>query len=328
MLVTTEQRDRIADSPAHRSRFMNKLIYLTNILYLLFGGSFFGIVLLLVAGQINGSASDYIAVAGGMGIAAAFGRRSAKVFVAAYIGATVGGLVALAALQGLAALASSGTYAADKSEWHYVNTENYLVFGVLWLLLGVPHRAFKYQLDQEGEGKAQHTLTGSLTVGASILTGVSISLLHFDRGPLRDLSAGPLLAGIIFTVFLIQPGYRSLATACWNRGILKIVRPKLTVKNWSETATELDTALQQYFEKRSAMNLIPEKRSKIIIDPQREVSKKSDASAPVKSTSAEDKISDDGGTRRDAPERSPKEKNSSTRRSSKRSRNKRNAHRR
>ena len=325
--MTTERRDRIADTPTGRSLFGDELRYFTNMVYLLFGGSFLGISLLLVSGEITGSASDYLAVAGGICIAIAFGRKRPRAFVAAYLGATVGGLAALAALRGLAALAGNGSYGSDKFEWSFVNTENYLVFGILWLLLGVPHRAFKYQLDQNGEGEAQHTLLGLVTAGAAILTSVSILILHFGGGPLHELDLKPLLAGIIFTVFLVLPGYRSLATACWGRGVHKIVRPKLAVKNWQETAAELDTALYRYFKNRNTASLDSEIYTQNDDNPRQQKSGGPASPSSATSTQAGKKAKATDETSRNAPPRDSNSKASPRRKTSKRSRRRPNARR-
>lgn len=255
-MTTARRGETVAAVSGGRLRSM--LRFFTNMTVFFFGGSFLGISLLLVSGELRGSASDYVAIAGGMCIGMAFGPNfRPRVFIAAYLGATLGGVAAVAGLRGLAALAATGVYGSDKFEWSYVNTENYLAFGVLWLLIGVPHRAFKYQLDANGDGKAQCTLVPLLATGASILTGVFILMLHFGGGPLHKLDTRPLIAGIIFTIFLILPGYKSIANACWTRGVKEIFRPRLLVKHWHETAVELDTVLHHRNETSSGVSLTP-----------------------------------------------------------------------
>jgi hypothetical protein len=116
---------------------------------------------------------------------------------------------------------------------------------VIWLLLGVPHRAFKYKLDLNGEGNAQRVLVRALVIFAAVLTGVYILLLHFGSGPLEGVSIRALISGIIFTVFLVVPAYRSVAKVCWQRGIGSLFSPKPLAKGWIAALTELNIAFHE-----------------------------------------------------------------------------------
>jgi hypothetical protein len=231
-----------------------------NIVYLLFGGSFLGITLMMLGSSIGGW-MDFIITGIGIGfvlLAFYLDKRSdllkpvlilmdkllddditpiAKYrWLLTYYAKIMGLIIGCAALalvpKGLAALAGGGTYdfGSPSNAAAYlppVILSTYLPTVILWLLLGVPHRAFKYELDRSGEGLAQHVLLKILTVAASILTGIYVLMLHFSNGPLHGTSIQVLIPGIIFTTFLILPAYKSLSKACWQRGIRDLFSPKI-----------------------------------------------------------------------------------------------------
>jgi len=64
---------------------------------------------------------------------------------------------------------------------------------------------------------------------------MSFMLLHFDGGPFHNVNAYTLLAGVIFTIFLLEPGYRSVAKAGWTRPIYPVPLRSFA-QHWSEAA--------------------------------------------------------------------------------------------
>src|SRR6266487_919396 len=218
-----------------------------SMLWLFFGGSFIGIVLIAIDWQSHGWPDLVLAFFASGFITLAFQHHKRQTLIIITIFALVFsvGILGQTAGRGLAILATAGIYGSDHSSRDYVYIENYLIIVIIWLLLGVPHRAFKYQLDLDGEGNAQRVLVRILVMAASLLTGAYILMLHFDNGPLNDVSMRALIPGIIFTVFLIVPTYRSVAKACWQRGIRGLFSPKPLAKGWIGALTELDIAFYQ-----------------------------------------------------------------------------------
>ena len=238
-----------------------------NIVYLLFGGSFLGIIIL--SGIVFGGWISIISFcAGTASLVLAFyldKRKDVMSFLASWVvdvkprqylaryfaflaivmgGAIVAFVISLMT-RGVATLAASGIYNPNSSSSGYDNAEGYLLIVILWLLLGVPHRAFKYELDRSGEGSAQRVLLGVLPIAASISTGIYILMMHFGGGPLQGISIQALTSGIIFTAFLILPAYRSLSKACWQHGISGLFSPKPLTKHWGKALEELDSAFRQ-----------------------------------------------------------------------------------
>jgi hypothetical protein len=235
------------------SKTRSKRDNLRNLTYLLFGGSFLGIVVIAASFQFEGWIGKLIWFLGFCFLSMALDtdrrrnriRRDSLVFLITIVvliigiaGAAVGQLAG----RGLADLAASGIHGSDKSSVRYIYAEYYLVIIILWLLLGVPHRAFKYELDRNGEGNARHVILKILITTASVLTGIYILVLHFMGGPLRVVGIGVLIPGIIFTIFLVAPIYNALSKACWQRGIRGLFSPKPLTEHWGEALTELDIA--------------------------------------------------------------------------------------
>lgn len=154
-------------------------------------------------------------------------------------------VIAQISVRGLAALAAGGVYGSDKSSVGYFHAENYLLVAVLWLLFGIPNRAFKYKLDPAGKGKAQYVLLGFLAVVASVVTGTTILLLHFGGGPLCGVDIRLLVAGTIFTVFLLVPIYKSWAKACWQHGFFGMFSLKPWMRHWSEASADVGVTFEQ-----------------------------------------------------------------------------------
>lgn len=216
--------------------------HIMAIISLIFGGSFSGIAIMLIAHQLGGLWGTYLAILGGGCIGIALRKKRNSAYLAAWIVAGLGGILAWFALQSLAVLASAGISGTDNSRSAYVYAQGYIIFGILWFLLGVPHRAFKYQIDQAGKGQAQHILLGLLTSVASILTASFILLLHFGGGPLQKVDIKALLAGTVPAVFLVSPWYRSVAKACWKHGVPGVFSVKPLKRGWSAAAKEVHDA--------------------------------------------------------------------------------------
>jgi hypothetical protein len=140
---------------------------------------------------------------------------------------------------GLAIMASGGLYGNDGSGSTVFWIQNYLLAAILWLLLGIPHRAFKYRLDLTGEGTVRELMLGSLAGLVSALAGILILVSHFDRGPLAQVNAKTLIVGVIFTSFLIYPVFKAIARACWQRGVTGIFSPRSLFEKWRQAALEL-----------------------------------------------------------------------------------------
>jgi hypothetical protein len=115
-----------------------------------------------------------------------------------------------------------------------------LVLVTLWLLIGVPNQAYKLKLSKDGA--AQHVVVGIITAATCVLTGTYLFLQHFGGGPLSGVKRGSLAAGIVFTSVLVWPFYRSLARACWQRGVGGVLNPKALKGPWRETVTEVRSA--------------------------------------------------------------------------------------
>ncbi len=124
----------------------------------------------------------------------------------------------------------------------------------VWLLVGVPQRLFRIKLDIHGDQEVQPVLLGFLTTAASALAAIYILVLHFGGGPLSGVRPGPLVAGIIGTVLLVAPLYRSLARACWQRGVAGVFSPRAFKQRWGKTLTELAKALNRDAGKNTAPN--------------------------------------------------------------------------
>jgi len=125
--------------------------------FLFFGGAFPGIVLLAVADQFNGwpvAVFRFI----GTAIWARALRESGKrlAILRAVILAAIVHFIFQLLLIGIAALAASGTYGSDNSSPGYSNAEYYLTIAILWLVLGVPQRAFRFELDLDPHGEGPY----------------------------------------------------------------------------------------------------------------------------------------------------------------------------
>ena len=219
---------------------------IVNILDLLFGGLFLGLLIALVSVQLNGWISYVVAFVGWGIVWVGLGEKRDDWRLILSLCAAGGFyfLAAHSALIGLANLVTGGFSGSDKSHPVYSHVTGYLVFCVGWLLLGAPHRAFKRGLDRSGEGEAQRIFLRLLTAVASVLTAAAILMLHFDGGPLRHTGNSQLAVGIILTVLLLLPAYRSSARACWQHGIY-ILSPKPLIKHWNGAVKELNTAFSR-----------------------------------------------------------------------------------
>jgi hypothetical protein len=150
----------------------------------------------------------------------------------------------------VAAGGTFGTVSHHTLRYEYVEFDTVVV--TLAVLLWVPQVFFNIQLDMDGTGHSQRILLGLVAVTASLLTGIYVLLEHFGGGALRSVSIGPLIAGVVGLVVIITPIYRSLARACWNRGISGILQFGDYRQGWRKTLTELGKAIDGAAERRIA----------------------------------------------------------------------------
>jgi hypothetical protein len=94
-----------------------------------------------------------------------------------------------------------------------------LLLALPWVVVGVPDQAFKLRLDRGGTGDARRVTVNLITGLSCVLTGIYLVLLHFPGGPLHKIPRGQLVTGILVTVLLVAPFYRSIARICWQWGI-------------------------------------------------------------------------------------------------------------
>ena len=221
----------------------------STMFYFIFGGSFLGLVMILVSYQAPSPAKDILGVLGGFWVVMAFARRSNTFTLGVLIVGGLGFLAAQYALRTLAALASNGIYGQDNSGKSYFAIGNYLVFGVLWLLIGIPYRAYKYNIDQSGEGSTQRVMVRALARSAAALTGVFVLILHYGHGPLGQIDIKALIAGSVFTAFLIAPIYQVWTEKCWQRGFVGSFSLKSTMKQWRDALRGLVVDTDNYWEK-------------------------------------------------------------------------------
>jgi hypothetical protein len=219
-----------------------------DIIWLFFGGSFVGIMLIATAAQVHNRWVEIPLVIWGFGaLGLAYQRHKRQSLTIGAVGALIGAIVLYGyeAGKGLAILATAGIYDSNHASRIYFCVESYLILTIVWLLFGVPHRAFKYQLDLDGKGSARRVLVRVLVTVTTILTGAYILLLHFGGGPLRGVGMRALIPGIIFTVFLVAPAYRSIMKACWRYGIGSLFSPKPLIEGWDAALTELTMTFDQ-----------------------------------------------------------------------------------
>jgi hypothetical protein len=116
---------------------------------------------------------------------------------------------------------------------------------IMWLLFGVPQRAFDLGLDPDGKGHARAVIVRLVTVASGGLTAGFLVMMYFGGGTLSDLHLGQVLIGALFAVVLLTPGYRALATAVWRRGALGFLRVDKDVRQpWRDAMAEVRTAVK------------------------------------------------------------------------------------
>jgi hypothetical protein len=124
----------------------------------------------------------------------------------------------------------------------------------LALLFWLPQLIFGIRLDVDGAGDAQRIFSGLIAKSASASTAIYILLAHFSGGPLREVSIGPLFAGLIGLVLLITPFYKALVRACCSRGIGGIASFDTYRQDWAKAVMELRKAVSQAPGRRVAQN--------------------------------------------------------------------------
>jgi len=104
--------------------------------------------------------------------------------------------------------------------WGFAFAE-FLISAILWLLVGVPQRAYWFGLGTNLADGARSLLVGLVTTAACVLSGIFVWLLLINT-----LTRGQLVAGIVFTVALTPPYYSAVARACCQRGFFGILKPE------------------------------------------------------------------------------------------------------
>jgi hypothetical protein len=182
--------------------------------------------------------------------ASAFAIRNSAKALSAIMNVIVISVAVLLITRFVAAGGTIGVSSNHSTHFRYIELD--LVVLTIWFLLWVPQLFFDIQLDRDGTGDAQRFLVGLIAATASVLTGIYILLLHFDNGPLRGISMGPLVAGVLGAVLLITPIYGSLIKACWRRGVSGIFQFRKQKQDWVKTRTELRKAIDRASERRAA----------------------------------------------------------------------------
>ena len=160
----------------------------------------------------------------------------------AFIGVFLIGTWALATLATSGSLSSSSALPASSGDYRF---ETVLALAIVGTLVWVPQRLFTIKIDVDSNEGARRILLGLITAAASVLTGVYIVMLHFGSGQLSKIHLGALVAGMVFTVVLVAPFYRSLARACWRYGISGMFSPRTLRRHWGEALTEVEKSLNQ-----------------------------------------------------------------------------------
>jgi hypothetical protein len=146
----------------------------------------------------------------------------------------------------LALLASNGKESTPifRDFTYGTRLAGFLMAATIWLLMGVPYQAYSIGLDKKGQGSAQSLLVKLLTATSCIFTAIYIWLLHYTV--LREIPMDQLAVGIIFTVVLLAPYYKSLALGFWRRGVPGFLKISEDIERpWSSTVNELIAARQK-----------------------------------------------------------------------------------
>ena len=119
--------------------------------------------------------------------------------------------------------------------WGFAFAE-FLISAILWLLVGVPQRAYWFGLGTNLYDDARSLLVGLVTTAACVLSGIFVWLL------INGLTKGQLIAGIVFTVALTPPYYSAVARACCQRGFFGMLIPKPLTKSWRQLVIQVQSA--------------------------------------------------------------------------------------
>ena len=180
----------------------------------------------------------------------------------AFIGVFLIGTWALATLATSGSLSWSSALPASSGDYQF---EAFLALVIVGTLVWVPQRLFTIKIDMDGNEGARRILLGLITAAASVLTGIYIVMLHFGGGQVSKIHLGALVAGMVFTVVLVAPFYRSWARACWQYGISGMFSLRTLRRHWGEALTEVEKSLNQAAElgRASSNDLAPEVRKAI-----------------------------------------------------------------
>jgi hypothetical protein len=139
-------------------------------------------------------------------------------------------------------LASNGAPSAgiDYGGYWSLDFAEFLISAILWLLVGVPQRAYWFGLGTNLADGARSLLVRLVTTAACVLSGIFVWLLHYSL--INKLTEGQLVAGIVFTVALTPPYYSAVARACCQRGFFGMLSPKPSIKPWRQLVTQVQSA--------------------------------------------------------------------------------------
>ncbi len=111
------------------------------------------------------------------------------------------------------------------------------------LLLMIPQLAHRRLVWSSTPQLTRNVITGWLATGAALSTGLFAFMLHFYGGPLAGVGLGQLAVGMLFAVALLVPIYRSVARACWERGVLHIIDLGRWSADWRNVLGEWRAAM-------------------------------------------------------------------------------------
>jgi hypothetical protein len=175
-------------------------------------------------------------------------RRALAITARVIAGYLLFSVVFVLGTQGLATLVANGSPDSGTQitgSVRYYLFEIVIALAIVGVLVWVPAQLFKMNLDMERNEEVRRVLLGLITAAASVLTGIYILMLHLGGGQLSKVNGAQLIAGMVFTLVLVGPFYRSLARAFWQRGISGIFSLRVMRRHWDEALTEIQEALNR-----------------------------------------------------------------------------------
>jgi hypothetical protein len=121
--------------------------------------------------------------------------------------------------------------------------ESFALLVIPALLLMIPQLAHRRLVWSSTPQLTRNVITGWLATVAALSTGLFAFMLHFYGGPLAGVGLGQLAVGMLFAVALLVPIYRSVARACWERGVLRIIDLGRWSADWRKVLEEWRAAM-------------------------------------------------------------------------------------